>query len=177
MWKGVERGVVDAGRTIDRATFPAATLNTIVLLETGEAVDSARVRDLCGAFAIASLHYSYDQWRNFGRLRRNPAVLDMWDDYVAVLAQVPEEVRHQRVRAGHNCWVLPEEERFVTKALIESSCLVGTEDHIVERLLGPEAAGINQMMLFPPLEPRYKMIRSVGGRIIPALSAAASSQM
>jgi 5,10-methylenetetrahydromethanopterin reductase len=172
LWKSVERGAADAGRVIDRTQFPATTLNTIVVLEQGEAVDSERVRYLCGAFAIASLHYSYDQWRNFGQLPRNPAVVDMWDDYTALLEQVPEEIRHQRVHAGHNCWVLPEEERFVTKALIESSCLVGTEDDIVERLMGLEQAGVDQMMLLPPLDPRYDVIRTVGERIIPALSEA-----
>ena len=99
-------------------------------------------------------------------------MLEVWDDYTAVLEQVPEAIRHQRVHAGHNCWVVPEEERFVTKALIESSCLVGTEDVIVERLLGLEQAGVDQMMLLPPLEPRYEVIRTVGERIIPALAEA-----
>ncbi len=174
LWTSVERGATDAGRSLDRTAFPTTTLNTIVITEPGEAIDSERVRHLCGAFAIAGLHYSYDQWRNFGRLPRNPAVLDMWDDYTAILDEVPEAVRHQRIHAGHNSWVVPEEERFVTKALIEASCLVGTEDHIVERLLGLEAAGIDQMMLLPPLEPRYEIIRSVGERIIPALAAAAT---
>ena len=171
LWPAVERGAHDQGRTIDRSQFPATTLNTIVVLEPGESSDSERSRALCGAFAIAGLHYSYDQWRNFGRLPSNPAVVEVWDDYVALLDQVPEPVRHQRVHAGHNCWVLPEEERFLTKALIESSCLVGTEDHVVERLLGLEAAGIDQMMLLPPLEPRFDVIRTVGERIIPALEA------
>ena len=60
----------------------------------------------------------------------------------------------------------------MTKALIQSSCLVGTEDVIVERLLGLEQVGIDQMMLLPPLEPRFEIIRSVGERIIPALAEA-----
>ena len=174
LWGSVERGAAEGGRTIDRASFPAATLNTIVVLEPGEAVDSARVKHQCGAFAMAGLHYSYDQWRNFGKAPKNPAVAEIWDDYVAMLDKVPEAVRHQRIHAGHNCWVVPEEERFVTKALIESSCLVGTEDLIVERLLALEAIGIDQMMLLPPLEPRFDVIRSVGERIIPALVGAAA---
>ncbi|MEM9133179.1 MAG: LLM class flavin-dependent oxidoreductase [Actinomycetota bacterium] len=172
-WTPVERGATEAGRTIDRARFPATTLNTIVVLEPGEAVASERVKALCGAFAIAGLHYAYDQWRNYGRLSGNPAILEVWDDYTALLDRVPEEVRHQRVHAGHNCWVVPEEERFVTEALIRSSCLVGTEDEIVERLLVLEAAGIDQMMLLPPFDPRYEVIRTVGERIIPALRRAA----
>ena len=170
LWTSVDRGAAEVGRTIDHESFPATTLNTIVVLEPDEAADSERVRHLCGAFAIASLHYSYDQWRNFGRLPRNPAVAAVWDDYTAMLEQVPEDRRHQRVHAGHNSWVVPEEERFVTTELIQSSCLVGTEDDIIERLLGLEAAGIDQMMLLPPLEPRFEIIRSVGERIIPALA-------
>lgn len=169
LWPAVERGATEAGRTIDRAAFPTTTLNTMVVLEPGEAADSERCRRLCGAFAIAGLHYSYDQWRNFGKLSSNPAVLEVWDDYVAMLEQVPEEIRHQRIHAGHNCWVIPEEERFVTKALIEASCLVGTPDQIVERLVALGDAGIDQMMLLPPLEPRYEVIRTVGEHIIPAL--------
>ena len=65
---------------------------------------------------------------------------------------------------------MPEEQRFVTKALIESSCLVGAADQIVEKLLALEAVGLDQMMLLPPLEPRYDVIRAVGQRIIPALA-------
>ena len=168
-WVPVERGATAAGRDIDRGSFPATTLNTIVVLEPGESADSERCRRLCGAFAIASLHYGYDQWRNFGRVPSNPAVAEVWDDYVAMLEQVPEDRRHQRVHAGHNCWVLPEEERFVTKALIESSCLVGTEDQVIERLLALDAAGIDQMMLLPPFDPRFEVIRTVGERIIPVL--------
>lgn len=172
-WGPVERGATEAGRTIDRSDFPATTLNTIVVLEPGESVGSERSKHLCGAFAIASLHYSYDQWRNFGRVPTNPAVAELWDDYVAMLEQVPEDRRHQRVHAGHNCWVLPEEERFLTPALIESSCLVGTEDQVIERLMALDEAGISQMMLLPPFDPRFEVIRTVGERIIPALTAAA----
>ncbi|MEM7093549.1 MAG: LLM class flavin-dependent oxidoreductase [Actinomycetota bacterium] len=172
VWGAVERGAAEVGRTVNAGSFPATTLNTIVVLEPGESSGSERCRDLCGAFAIASLHYSYDQWRNFGRVPTNPAVVDVWEDYTAMLEAVPDERRHQRVHAGHNCWVLPEEERFVTPALIESSCLVGTEEQIVERLLALDAAGIDQMMLLPPFDPRFEVIRTVGERILPALAAA-----
>jgi len=172
VWTGVEAGAAQANKTIDRSQFPATTLNTIVVLEPGEAPDSERSRRLCGAFAIASLHYAYDQWRNFGRVSSNPAIVEVWDDYVALLEEVPEQIRHQRVHAGHNCWVVPDEQRFVTRALIESSCLVGTPDVIVERLLTLESAGIDQMMLLPPLEPRFEVLRSVARDVLPLLDEA-----
>ena len=58
----------------------------------------------------------------------------MWEDYTALLEQYPEERRHQRIHAGHNCWVLPEERRFLTRELIETTCIVGTRDQVIERL-------------------------------------------
>ena len=35
LWRGVERGAAEAGRQVDRMTFPATTLNTIVVLDPG----------------------------------------------------------------------------------------------------------------------------------------------
>ena len=81
-------------------------------------VGAPAARSLCDAFAIATLHYAYDQWRNFGKAPNQPAVLEVWDDYVAEIERIPEEVRHQHVHRGHNCWVVPEEERFVTRGLL-----------------------------------------------------------
>ena len=43
---------------------------------------------------------------------------------------------------------------------------------IVERLLGLDGAGIDQMMVLPPFEPRYEVLRTIGERIIPALDEA-----
>ena len=49
------------------------TLTTALVLEEGESLDSERVRRQTGAFAIASLHYSYEQVQQFGR--RPPGIL------------------------------------------------------------------------------------------------------
>lgn len=69
VWRRVEEGAASVGRTIDRDSFHTATLSTIVVLEAGERPNSERVRAHCGAFAIASLHYAYDQWRRRGAVR------------------------------------------------------------------------------------------------------------
>ena len=63
----------------------------MVVLEPGEAVDSARVKEQCGAFAIAALHYQVEQWREAGRPERHPP-FDFWDDYVALLDAVDPDV-------------------------------------------------------------------------------------
>ncbi|MEM8922747.1 MAG: LLM class flavin-dependent oxidoreductase [Actinomycetota bacterium] len=168
VWRSVEAGANEAGRTIDRSTYRTCTLTTAVVLEPGEATDSARVKHLCGAFAIASLHYSYDQWRQYGR-SPSPALAEVWDEYTALLEETPAEVRHQRVHQGHNCWVLPEEERFLTRSLIEGTCLVGTADDLIGRLRALDEAGLDEVMLLPPFDPRYEVLEAMGNEVLPHL--------
>jgi alkanesulfonate monooxygenase SsuD/methylene tetrahydromethanopterin reductase-like flavin-dependent oxidoreductase (luciferase family) len=86
-----------------------------------------------------------------------------------MMAQVPEDRRHQRIHAGHNCWVLPEEEKFVTKEVIQASCLVGTQDQILGQLDELDRAGLDQVMLLPPFDPRFEVIERVARDIIPQL--------
>ncbi len=166
VWGPVERGATEAGRTIDRGAYLTCSLTTIVVTEPGEPTDSERVKDLCGAFAIASLHYSYDQFRNYGREPTGP-VAAVWEDYRAVVEQVEGERRHQRVHAGHNCWVLPEERRFLTRELIEGTCIVGTRDEVIERLRALDDAGLDQVMILPPFDPRFEVLETVGTEILP----------
>lgn len=148
------------GRSGDRSSFPIATLTTIAVLEPGEAVDSDRVRDQVGAFAVAALHYSYEQYRQFGR-PPGPHLADIWDEYVDAVEAVPEDRRHLRTHLGHNCWVIPEEERFVTRSLIEASCLVGTPDDLRTRVAQLEAAGLDQIVILPPLAAKEQVLGDV----------------
>jgi alkanesulfonate monooxygenase SsuD/methylene tetrahydromethanopterin reductase-like flavin-dependent oxidoreductase (luciferase family) len=158
----------DAGRDLDAARTPLATLTTIVVLDDGEAVDGDRVRHECGAFAIAALHYAYEQWSQFGR-RPNALLAGIWDDYCALVERTPPERRHLRVHLGHNCWVEPEEERFVTRELIEATCLVGTPADLAARIRGLEDAGLTQIVLLPPLEAKERVLRSVAEQVVPLL--------
>jgi len=158
----------EAGRTVDPASILLATLTTMVVLDEGEARDSARVKEQAGAFAIAGLHYAYEQSRQYGR-RPNPVYAPIWDEYVAWVESVPEERRHQRIHAGHNCWVVPEEERFVVPELIEATCLIGTPTELAARLRTLEEAGLTQVMLLPPLAVKEQVLRDVAERVMPLL--------
>lgn len=150
----------------ERADFPISTLTTIVVTDDGEPLDSERVRRQAGAFAIAGVHYAYDQFVQYGR--RPPAhMAEFWDDYVALVEDTPVELRHQRVHQGHNCWVLPEEERFVTAELIERSCLVGTPAQLAERIRALDAAGLDQIVLLPPLDEKEAVISDVARLVMP----------
>ena len=168
VWRNLEAGAAEAGRTIDRSRFLTSSLTMIVILEPGEPVDSERVQRQCGAFAMSAVHYSYDQWRNYGRPPSGPAAA-VWEDYTTLLDEVPDEVRHLRIHEGHCCWVVPEEERFLTQALIEASCLVGTAEQVLEKLQALGEAGLQQMMIIPSLEPRYDVLEQVATEILPHL--------
>ena len=169
-WKAIEAGAETAGRTLDRGNFYTTALTTISVLDPGESADSERIRHECGAFVMATIHYAYDQWRQFGQ--SPPKFLEsIWDDYCAMLDQVPADRLHQRIHSGHNCWVIPEEERFVSAALIEATCLVGTRDQLIDRLLALGAAGLDQVMILPTFAPRYDVLERVARDVLAPLSS------
>ncbi len=165
VWRMLENGAREAGRTIERDSYYTTGLTTIVILEPGEAIDSDRVKSQCGAMAMAGVHFSYDQFRNFGRQPPN-ALHNIWEDYTAMLEAVPAERRHQRIHAGHNCWVIPEEARFLTPEVLKASSLIGTRDELIDQLTGLSHAGLNQVMILPNFDTRFDVLEEVGKQLI-----------
>jgi len=159
----IEAGAEDG---INRDEFYTTALTAMVVLDKDEAVDSDRVKNECGAMAMAALHYTYDQYRNFGHQPPNH-LSGIWSDYVKTLEEVPEERRHQRIHLGHNCWVLPEEEKFLTKELLQATCFIGTQDELIEKLESLAEAGLNQVMNLPSFDPRFEVLERVAKDIIP----------
>ncbi|MCZ0943330.1 MAG: LLM class flavin-dependent oxidoreductase [Gammaproteobacteria bacterium] len=166
LWHMMEAGAEAVGRTLDRERFYLTALTTMVILEEGEARDSERVKNQCGAMAMAAVHYSYDQYRNFGHQPPN-ALAGIWGDYTALLESFPAERRHQRIHAGHNCWVLPEEERFLTPEVLAASSMIGTADELIERLRDLAAGGLDQVMILPNFDTRFDVLEQVGAKILP----------
>ena len=166
LWHMMEAGAESGGRTLDRERFYLTALTTMVVLEEGEAKDSERVKSQCGAMAMAAVHYSYDQYRNFGHQPPN-ALAGIWTDYTAVLESFPAQRRHQRIHAGHNCWVLPEEERFLTPEVLAASSMIGTADELIERLRDLADGGLDQVMILPNFDARFDVLEQVGTKILP----------
>ena len=167
-WARIDAAAADAGRSIDRSQFLTSTLTTMVVLRPGESLESERVRESSGAFAIAALHYQYEQWKEAGRPERTPRV-EGWDRYVAMLDAVDPSRLHQRIHQGHNCWVLDEEWEFVTPSLIEATCMVGTADDLARRLRELGELGLSQVMLLPPLAVKEDVLRDVASEVMPLL--------
>ena len=166
LWHLIESGAEAAGVALDRDAYYTTGLTTMVVLEDGEAVDSARVKSQCGAMAMAAVHYSYDQFRNFGHQPPN-AFSGIWGDYTALLESYPPERRHQRIHAGHNCWVIEEEERFLTPQILQANSMIGTRDELIDRLQGLGAAGLDQVMILPNFDTRFDVLEQVGKEILP----------
>ena len=167
MWHMVQAGARDSGRELDPGSnYYTTALTTMVVLDEGEAVDSQRVKSECGAMAMAAVHYTYDQYRNFGHQPPNE-LAGIWEDYTALLESFPEKRRHQRIHAGHNCWVIPEEEKFLTPEVLTSSSMIGTQEDLLERLHDLSDSGLNQVMILPNFDTRYDVIERVAKEIIP----------
>lgn len=160
LWGRLRRTAREQMLGINRTKFPIANLTTMVVLRDGETLNSERVKRQAGAFAIASLHYTYEQMVQFGR--RPPTDLsEMWDDYVRQVELTPPERRHQRIHLGHNCWVIPEEEQFVTPELIDRTCMVGTPEQLRTRVDQLYAAGLDQLVILPPIEEKEAVIADI----------------
>src|SRR3954453_4211956 len=174
VWSLLEAGAASRNpeRPFDWARFEISTLTTMVVLEPGEDAGSERVRAEAGAFAIASLHYAYEQWSQYRQPPRVPYLQDIWPEYLASVEEVPEERRHLHVHRGHNCWVEPDEERFVTRDLIEATCMVGTAEELAQRLGALDAAGLSQVLILPPLAVKEKVITDVAEQVAPLLGGA-----
>ena len=165
LWQRIEEGARQAGREIARDSYYATALTTMVVLDPGEAVDSDRVKAECGAMAMAAVHFSYDQYRNFGR--QPPGFMNgIWQDYRRMIESYPAERRHQRIHGGHNCWVLPEEECFLTAELLQATAMIGTRDQLLERLHGLAEAGLDQVMILPNFDTRFDVLERVARDIV-----------
>ena len=166
-WHSLNEGAHRANRTlVPGGDYYTTALTTMVVLEQGETPDSPRVKAECGAMAMASVHYAYDQFRNFGHQPPN-FMAEIWQDYTALLETYPAERRHQRIHAGHNCWVLEEEEKFLTPKVLQASSMIGTQDQLIERLQVLGEAGLNQVMILPNFDTRFDVIEKVAKDIIP----------
>lgn len=167
-WSRLHDAARVAGRELDEASFLTATLTTMVVLGAGERSDSQRVMDQAGAFAAAALHYTYEQWSQYGR-QPAPFLADVWSEYVASVEAVPMERRHLRVHDGHNCWVADEDEPFITRDLLEATCLIGTADELAFKLRALQSAGLNQVTILPSLAAKEQVLHDIAAKVMPLL--------
>ncbi|MFL6871255.1 MAG: hypothetical protein ACJ0RG_04295, partial [Candidatus Azotimanducaceae bacterium] len=72
----------------------------------------------------------------------------------------------QRIHAGHNCWVVEEEARFLTPEVLAAASMIGTRDELLDQLQQLAHAGLDQVMILPNFDTRFDVLEQVGSQII-----------
>ena len=163
----VREGAKRAGRKLD-ASFHTASMVTLVLLEPGESVTSDRVIANCGSAVMTGMHYLAEKIGQWGGDPPDYAK-HIWKDYMAFLDSYPPEERHQKLHGSHYSHLDPAEARFLTPELIRSSCIIGEPDELIEQIHSLEAEGLQQLMLYPPLNRNYRVIEDFAEQVMARL--------
>jgi alkanesulfonate monooxygenase SsuD/methylene tetrahydromethanopterin reductase-like flavin-dependent oxidoreductase (luciferase family) len=148
---------------------PITAMTHAIVLRPGEDIAAPRVLDHAGATVMSTVHYLYEKWRDEGSGDPPVVLAPIWEEYLSAIAQVPLRLRHQRVHAGHNTFVHPDERRFVIPELVERFVMVGTPDELVERIGTYETAGLDELLLLPDLEHRDEDTEDFARLVLPRL--------
>jgi alkanesulfonate monooxygenase SsuD/methylene tetrahydromethanopterin reductase-like flavin-dependent oxidoreductase (luciferase family) len=162
----VRTGARRAGRSLDG--FYTSAMVNLMLLEPGEAVNSPRVIAEAGSAVMSGMHYHAARHYESG-IEPPDYARGVWEDYIDLLDGYPDDVRHRMLHESHYSKLDPEEARFLTPELIRGSCLIGTADELIERLHALEAQGLNQIMLYPPLNRMYRVIEDFAAQVMARL--------
>jgi len=160
------QGAKRAGRSMDG--FYTTALMNVALLEPGEPVDSPRVIDQVGSAVMTNMHYFVARHDEVGA-EPPPFVRGIWEDYLTYLNQRPPEARHRLLHESHYTYLNPEEARFLTPELIRGMCLIGTPEELVQRIRALEGEGLNQIIVYPPLDRMYRVTEDFAEKVMARL--------
>lgn len=135
-----------------------------IVLEPGEDLDADRVKAEAGPLVLERLHEFHAQMSEQSDhvapqefVDRLPAdVAAVWDEYCAVVESKPVKSRPLQRWAGHCVSVPSDEAHLITAAGIREALLIGTADQLIHRLDALESAGVDQLMIQPPLSSHYE---------------------
>ena len=147
----VRRAADAAGRAdveVDSPSFPVVNLLNVIMLDKGEDILSDRVVAEHGPFIISGMHYIFDGVRQYNRTPPRK-LLDVWDEYTAMIDRTPEHLRHIRIHEGHCTYLHPDERKLLTEDLVRATCIVGRPEECVEQIREMHEAGVDQLVVLP----------------------------
>ena len=151
VFRHAEEGARSAGRQLARR-LPCVSLTQVMVTRPGEAIDSPRVRQMVGPWVITCLHAIA---AGYAKPRSLPAdarvIYDAYADYIAHLPGPPEE-HYLELHNGHCTFVPERERRFVTAETIRATTMIGPREQVIEQLHALERAGLDQIILNPPMD-------------------------
>ncbi len=159
-----------AGR--DLSEVYCSTLTSSCVLRLGESITSPRVLRQIGPFAILALHTYWDPVEMkvgpFAPPSMEPLARRYFDEHIMKL-KTPLDRRYQEMHLGHEVFLRPGEEAFITPELIKMTTLTGSGAEIVDRIRELEEAGVNNVALNVCGTDAREMIREFGREVISKL--------
>ena len=165
IFKQISEGARAAGRTLP-SPMPCASLTQICVLRPGEPVDSPRVIEMTGHWVAAALHgvaAGYTKALTIPADAR--AVFEAYTEFIKQL-DIPVAELYLHLHRGHVIYLLPEERPFITAATIRSTTLVGTRDELLDQIRALERAGLQQLIINPPMDHYRECIDEISRELI-----------
>jgi alkanesulfonate monooxygenase SsuD/methylene tetrahydromethanopterin reductase-like flavin-dependent oxidoreductase (luciferase family) len=159
----VRLGAARTGRTLEH--FYTSALVNLVMLEPGEALNSARVIAACGAAIMANVHYLVDWVKETGS-EPPEYVKPIWNEYMAFHHSRDAQRRHQKLHESHYTYLDPEEARFVTPEMVKAFCIAGRPEEIVEQLHELERQGLSAINCALRLDTQYRFIEDFARHVM-----------
>ena len=162
-----QAGAEAAGRKLEHK-LPCVSLSHLCVLRPGETLESPRIAKMVGPWVITCLHAiaaGYAKPRSLP-----PDARLVYDEYARYVENLGVEgERYLDPHVGHCTFVPERERRYVTPATIRATTLVAPRAQIVERLRELGRAGLDQLVLNPPMDGFEDFIDEVSSEIIQRL--------
>ena len=130
-----------AGR--DPAALYTTSLNMGCVLASGEAYDSPRARAQAGPWPAIYWHWLVEDG---DRASVPPDLQPVIDAYHEIYARyAPADARYLELHAGHLMYLRPEEQQFITGAMLQALTLTGSPNEIRARVHALDTAGYDQV--------------------------------
>lgn len=161
--ENVELGASRSGRSVDQ--FETYALVNLMLLRSGETLESTRVLEEVGSSIMVNIHYMYDRYRETGA---EPPVYvgSIWDDYVAFRTKRDSNRSFTEAHHSHYGHLDADEARFLTPDIIRTFCIAGRPEEIVEQLTDLETEGLTGINFIAPVERQYAMCHEFANAVI-----------
>ena len=159
-----------AGRDVSEVY--CSNLTSSCVLRPGESITSPRVLRQIGPFAILFLHTYWDPVEMtvgpFAPPSVAPQAKRYFDEHIMKL-KTPLDRRYQEMHLGHEIFLRPGEEAFITPELIKISTLAGPAAEIIDRIRALEEVGVTNIALNVCGTDAREMIREFGREVISKL--------
>lgn len=164
VFRHAQAGAEAAGRKLERK-MPCVALSHLCVLRRGETLESPRVMRMVGPWVITCLHAiaaGYAKPRSLPPDARG--VYDEYAKYIEGLGAPGE--RYLDLHVGHCTFVPERERRFITPATIRATTMTGSREELIEQLKTLERAGLDQIVLNPPMDGFDEHVDEVSREII-----------